>query len=81
MMKCWLLVAALFTGALLAGCGGPRAFPTDRCPGVIDSSTDRVIRTSMIDDVQDRQIVDDWDYIWLYDHESRLTYWHPTVQR
>ncbi|MCE5325082.1 MAG: hypothetical protein LLG01_01570 [Planctomycetaceae bacterium] len=46
------------------------------CPTPTDSAIERDYRVAQIQDLQDKQRVDDWDAFWLIDHSSRLSYWH-----
>ena len=57
-----VLCFALFVGGLVAGCSG-----------MTDSYAERRRRFAQIHDIQKRQAVDDWDYLWLYERNSRLT--------
>lgn len=63
-----LLLSCLLLGAILAG-----------CTGMVDSSSERYRRYEQIEDINRRQLVDDWDYLWLNEKNSRLTQWHPRV--
>lgn len=44
--------------------------------GLVSSHQDRMRRYKMITDYNLREAVDDWDYFWLYDRPSYLTYWN-----
>ena len=65
-----LLALCILAGVMMSGCSG-----------MVDSGTDRWSRMQQIDDIQRRQLVDDWDYFWLNDHNSRMSYWHASVGR
>ena len=67
-MKKLLIVLVLLLGGAMIG-----------CDGMIQTSRERQLRNKQIRDVQYRQLVDDWDTLWLYEHNSRLTEWHPRV--
>ena len=43
--------------------------------GLVDSKEQRWVRNSLINDINIRQMQDDWDYIWLYERNSQLTEW------
>ncbi|HAU38490.1 MAG TPA: hypothetical protein DCX07_12345 [Phycisphaerales bacterium] len=66
-MKKLALLLVLLAGSFLTGCG------------VVDSGGDRMRRVGQINDIQARMAVDDWDYFWLYERDSRLTEWHSRV--
>jgi len=63
-----LLVLCLAVASILAGCNG-----------VVDTYDDRVRRYKQINNFQTRMIVDDWDYIWLYERSSNLSEWNPRI--
>ena len=63
-----LLVLCLAAASILAGCSG-----------VVDTYDDRVRRYKQINNFQTRMIVDDWDYIWLYERSSNLSEWNPRI--
>jgi len=70
MGKMWI-VAVLVAAALVTGCA----------PGVIDTAPERNRRVAQISDMTNRQFVDDWDFVWLYDRNVTLTRWHPYIGR
>lgn len=96
MRKCLLAVVLLGSfmsmGALLSGCGcgscsscPPPCIVTNPsnpcgCPGLVDTPQERNRRLALVTDVQCHEIVDDWDFIWLYDRASYLTYWNPRLE-
>ncbi len=43
--------------------------------GMVDSPRERQQRIATIDDHYSRQLLDDWDLLWLYDQNSKLTDW------
>ena len=67
-MKKALLLLAACLGMFVAGCSG-----------VVDSPSERARRYKSITNLQTRMLVDDLDYVFLYDRSSRLTFWHPQV--
>jgi len=67
MTKKILLLLVLFVSTLLAGCG--------RNEGMVDNRAERNRRLAVIMDMNERQIVDDWDEFWLVDQNCKLTGW------
>ena len=63
MRKLFILVALVGLAAV-SGCGVTRS-----------SAEIRNIAKQSID-MDMRQMVDDWNMLWLIDHQSRLTRWH-----
>jgi hypothetical protein len=82
------LVAASLSG-LLAGCNpvsvGALGLDASRevvdgqnwDEGIIDTKADRWNRINLIRDIEDRGFRDDLDMIFLADHSTGLTEWHP----
>jgi len=66
-MKKFLLWLVLCLGSLLAGCG------------TLDSYSEREQRYNSWGDLNARQFVDDWDYFWLVERNSRLSQWHAYI--
>jgi hypothetical protein len=62
-MKRFLVVAILFA-SMLAGCG------------MVSSYKDRERRYGAIVNYNMRGLVDDWDFFWLFDRPSYITYWN-----
>jgi uncharacterized protein YceK len=58
------LVLAVLLASVMSGCG------------LVSSYQDRERRYAAITNYNLREIVDDWDYFWLYDRPSYLTYWN-----
>jgi len=46
---------------------------------VTESQETRNRRHKLINDLQLRMLVEDWDYFWLYEQNSALNRWHPWV--
>ncbi|MHC4981678.1 MAG: hypothetical protein ACYTF6_00730 [Planctomycetota bacterium] len=65
-----LLVVAAFIMSFVSGCQGH---------GVVDTYQDRMLRYRQINDLQARMLVDDWDYLWLYERNTFLSEWYPRV--
>jgi hypothetical protein len=70
MRKSSLLFALLlFLGSLTVGCAA----------GLTDSKEARTRRIHHINEIQSRQLIDDWDYFMLYDRSSYLSEYHARV--
>ncbi len=63
-----LLVIAIAGSFLFSGCSG-----------LSDSRAERSRRIKQITELQMKMLVDDWDYLWLYERNSRNTQWHTWV--
>ncbi len=63
-MKRMLLLALLALGFFVTGCG------------VVDTYAQRERRYCYITEYNLREAVDDWDYFWLADRPSYMTYWY-----
>lgn len=59
-----LLIAMILLSSVLVGC------TTD------ETALQHGQRLWLQEDVQSRQMVEDFDMFWLFDHASRLTQWH-----
>jgi hypothetical protein len=46
---------------------------------VMETPTQRCQRHGSITELNLRMMGDDWDSIWLYDHNSQLSRWHPYI--
>jgi len=66
-MKKSVIALILLLACFVGGCGVTASYPT------------RERRYAQITNLDWREAVDDWDYIWLYDHHVTLTRWHPYV--
>jgi hypothetical protein len=78
--------------SLMSGCGcgsGCGSCPTCTavnppdacgCPGLVDTPHERALRYALITDINCKEAVDDWDFFWLYDRQSDMSYWNPRVQ-
>ncbi|MBI5724317.1 MAG: hypothetical protein HZA50_10200 [Planctomycetes bacterium] len=64
-MKNLILTLALCMAGLLGGCG------------LVDTYQQRERRYAVVTDQDFRQMIDDWDCLWLYDRNMRLTEYHP----
>jgi len=59
-----MLIAMILLGSVLVGCT------------TYESPIEHGLRLGLQEDVQSRQMVEDFDMFWLFDHPSRLTQWH-----
>ena len=92
-MKKMILSAFMFLAAALVGCSPVSLVevPVDATRevvhgqnadhGLLNNKQERHARMSLINDIQARQLQDDWDYIWLYDRSSHLSRWHARAGR
>ena len=64
-MRKWLLVGLLAGLALVTGCAT-----------VTKTSKENLNTYRSIAELDVREIGDDWNLIWLVDHQTRLTKWH-----
>ena len=67
MKKLCILMVLLLAVTLFAGCT------------LVDSADQRSRRMIQTVDIQNRQIIADWDYVWLSERNSNMTPWHPRV--
>lgn len=66
-MKRLMLLLVLVAGCLMPGCT------------MTETAAQRNRRVSQITDLQMRMLVEDWDYLWLYEHNTQMSQWHPWV--
>jgi len=66
-MKKLLILLVLILGCAMPGCG------------LVHTPTERSRRISQAHKYQWRMMVDDWDYLWLNERNSRMTEFHPRV--
>lgn len=64
-MRKWALLG-LIAGAFIASAG---------CNGVVKNYDERMNIYGQVLDMDTRQLVDDWDRLWLADRQYRLTRW------
>lgn len=86
-MKSMFLAVVMLFSAWLAGCNPVSVAEVGRDAtrevvqghnsnnGLVDGKAEREHRLGLINDIQARQLQDDWDYFWLYDRSSNLTRW------
>ena len=73
MKKAALLLTILAT-TFLGGCD-VNTLTHNGGRGMVDAPGDRQRRIATIDDYYSRQLMDDWDLLWLYDKNCNLTDW------
>lgn len=66
-MKTLLMLLVLASMALSSGCSMTR------------SCDEGYRKNTAITEINMRGLVDDWEYLWLYDRSTMLTQWHPHV--
>lgn len=49
--------------------------------GMVDSRVERDTRLDLVNCIDTAQVLDDWDYFWLYDRNSKLTQWNADLGR
>jgi hypothetical protein len=64
-MRLLLCLGAVLAASAIAGCAG-----VAKTPGERQNAYTRALDMDM------RQLADDWDTIWMFDRERRLTRWH-----
>ncbi len=67
MKKLLILLVLVLVGYVAAGCT------------MTETAAQRRRRISQITDLQLRMLVEDWDYLWLYERNSGATPWHTWV--
>jgi hypothetical protein len=51
------------------------------CTGMVDSPRDRYVRYRNINELRQRMLVDDWDYLWLMEQNEELSPYHAKIGR
>ena len=62
-----LLIAVVLCGSALIGCTTG------------ETAKEHGRRYLLTTDLQTRTLVDDWDYFWLLEHNSRLSKWNTRI--
>lgn len=75
-MKKILLTLTLLAAGFLGGCCCRFPAVTSPCPTVTETASERHRRYERINDIQARQLIEDWDYLWLYEKPSYLSPWY-----
>jgi len=75
-MKKWIMSLMLLAAGVisLAGCGNVDNHPLLSSP--VDNYPERMHRHRQIVDLSARQMVEDFDKLFLMERSSRLMYWH-----
>ena len=71
MKKILMLLVLLYVATFLLGCGD----------GLMATADERSRQRKLINDLQYRMLVDDWDYIIFYETNSKLSEYHPYAGR
>ena len=67
-MKRLIILLVLIAGSfVLSGCT------------MTETKADRHRRLRLITNLQARMLVEDWDYLWLMEHNTETTPWHSWV--
>lgn len=69
-MKHFLLLCTAIAGLILVGC---------QAAGMVEDGRQRERRLANVYSLNSRQIVDDWDELWLQDANCDLTQWYIDV--
>ena len=64
-----LLVVLLVLGSMVMG----------GCASVTQTPQERDRRILQLSNLQMKMLVEDWDYLWLVDHNTRTTPWHSRI--
>lgn len=51
------------------------------CTGMVDSPRERYVRYKNINEMRQRMLVDDWDYLWLMEQNEELSPYHAKFGR
>lgn len=80
-MKRILFVFVTLVGSLFFGCSNPvRGYHVGKS-NPVETPAERNSRITQINALHGRMIVDDWDYLWLFDRSTNLTEWSSRVGR
>ena len=66
-MKTLLMVVVLFLAGVMVGCTS------------VETSREHFQRMWLEEELHARNMVEDWDFFWLADRNSRLTGWHARM--
>ncbi len=73
-MKKTALLLTILAATFLGGCDVNT--PTHNGGrGMVDAPRDRQRRVAACNDYYSRQLMDDWDLLWLYDRNTNLSEW------
>lgn len=71
MKKFMIMLVVLVAGSILMS----------GCATLVDSPAEQRALARNVPNIQSKQFVDDWNYLWLYERSSSLSEWHPYVGR
>ena len=81
MKKCFCLILLLLVSFAAVGCNeeGSELTPSTAGCGMVEDAQSRNLRVSSISNLQNRMILDDWDELWFYDTNLKMTQWAVNV--
>jgi hypothetical protein len=80
MKKCFCLILLILVSFASVGCEDqPELMPPGLGRGMVNTPQERDVRVATIGNIQTRMILDDWDEIWFYDTNLKLTQWAVSV--
>ena len=80
MEKCFCLILLLLVSLAAVGCNeGDEMIPSTAGCGMVDDAQSRNLRVSAISNLQNRMLLDDWDELWFYDTNLKMTQWAVNV--
>ncbi|MCK5114797.1 MAG: hypothetical protein KAR11_08560 [Phycisphaerae bacterium] len=80
MKKCFCLVLFVLITLAAVGCDNqPPLMDPGFGRGMVDTTQERNLRIATINNIQTRMILDDWDELWFYDANLKLTQWSVDV--
>ena len=76
MKKCFCLILFILVSFAIVGCESqPDLLEPGFGRGMVETPYQRDIRVSTVNNLQTRMILDDWDELWFYDTNLKLTQW------
>ncbi|HDZ22703.1 hypothetical protein LCGC14_0644630 [marine sediment metagenome] len=78
-----LCMFGVLLACFLLGCEAPseKMLQANLSNGLVDESDERSRRLSHISNLNTRMLVDDWDFVWMYERTSSLTLYKTHVGR
>ena len=76
MKKCFCLILLVLVSFAAVGCNEePELMASPIGRGMVDNPQERNLRIAIISNLQTRMLLDDWDELWFYDTNLKLTRW------